>query len=107
MATLAELNDAARQGKASGSTRVVMTQGVNALPTEAIASLMGEVQRFNTFTEDNDPNGEHDFGKIVFMGDDYFWKIDYYDKDLEFGSEDPLDVKKTTRVLTVMLTSEY
>ena len=56
---------------------------------------------------DNDPNGEHDFGNFELAGQKFFWKIDYYDTTMEFGSEDPADSAKTTRVLTIMLTSEY
>jgi hypothetical protein len=33
--------------------------------------------------------------------------IDYYDATMEFGSEAPADASKTTRVLTIMLASEY
>ena len=36
-----------------------------------------------------------------------FWKIDYHDERCEFGSEDPSDPTRTTRVLTLMLSSEY
>jgi Protein of unknown function (DUF3768) len=55
----------------------------------------------------NDPHGEHDFGHFEIAGQKFFWKIDYYDAAMEFGSEDPADPTKTTRVLTIMLASEY
>jgi hypothetical protein len=31
----------------------------------------------------------------------------YYDRDLEFGSAEPWNPDATTRVLTILLTSEY
>jgi hypothetical protein len=36
-----------------------------------------------------------------------FFKIDYFDPKMEFGSEDSADPAKTTRVLTIMLADEY
>jgi Protein of unknown function (DUF3768) len=65
------------------------------------------VQSFKDFTEDNDPHGEHDFGSFEYAGERCFWKIDYYDKAMEYGSDDPADPAKTTRVLTIMLAEEY
>ncbi len=46
-------------------------------------------------------------GSFDLAGDKLFSKIDYYDSTLEFGSDDPADPSKTTRVLTLMLAVEY
>lgn len=86
---------------------VILTAGVSALRDEDRFILIGEVQSFEDFTEDNDPHGEHDFGAINFKGERYFWKIDYYDTNLEFHSPDPADKKLTRRILTIMLADEY
>ena len=63
---------------------------------------VAELVRFATVLCD-----EHDFGSVEFAGEKCFWKIDYYNKALDAGSEDPADPAQTTRVLTIMLTSEY
>jgi hypothetical protein len=55
----------------------------------------------------NDPYGEHDFGSFEVTGHKFFFKIDAYDIDMRFGSEDPADPTKTTRVLTLMLAEDY
>ena len=65
------------------------------------------MQSFNAFTPDNDPHGEHDFGSVEHAGLKVFFKIDYYDKTLSAGSEDPSDPAQTTRVMTLMLAQEY
>ncbi len=62
---------------------------------------------FSDFTPENDPHGEHDFGSFAVAGRKFFFKIDYFDAAMEFGSEDPADPAKTTRVLTIMLAEEY
>src|SRR5258708_2755535 len=101
----AELNDIFRSTFAGG--RVVMTAGTGALPSDAKAMLIRKVATFDEFTRDNDPHGEHEFGELELTGRRFFWKIDYYDATMEFGSEDPADPSKTTRVLTIMLAEEY
>ena len=84
-----------------------MTRGVDALTEEVRAEVYQELALYNTFTSDNDPYDEHDFGKIVVTGIVLYWKIDYYDKDLTHLSPDPSDPNVTKRVLTLMLASEY
>lgn len=112
---IAELNDRFRTSM--GASRmadppipgmVLMTAGINALPDSQKHAILEKVRRFDDFTEDNDPYGEHDFGVIQQEGvGKIFWKIDYYDSSLEKGSEDPADPSVTMRVLTIMLAEEY
>jgi Protein of unknown function (DUF3768) len=87
--------------------RMLMTAGVNALPIDTKARVLLAVQSFDTFTEDNDPHHEHDFGSFEIKGETYFFKIDYYALDMDGGSEDPADPEKTARVLTIMRADEY
>ncbi len=87
--------------------QMVLTQGVAALPPIEHIEVIRSVARFDTFNEDNDPHGEHDFGAFEVRGNRYFWKIDLYANDLRHGSDDPTNPEKTYRILTVMLASEY
>ena len=96
---IAALNDAFRRG----GFGVTITHGVQELNN--VAGLLRAVRTFDTFTEDNDPHHEHDFGSIIWEGQKVFWKLDYYDRDLQFG-EHPLSVN-CQRVLAVMLADEY
>jgi hypothetical protein len=100
-----ELNDAFRRTFTGG--RVVMTATVQSLPADTVALALTRTQTFNDFTSDCDPYGEHDFGSFESAGEKFFFKIDYYGERMEFGSEDPSDPKKTSRVLTLMLASDY
>ena len=100
-----ELNDAFRRTFAGG--KVVMTASVAALPEMVRANALLQVARFDDFTPDNDPHGEHDFGSFELCGRTFFFKVDYFDANMEFGSEDPSDPDKTTRVLTLMLAEDY
>ena len=99
------LNDAFRHTFVGGM--IMITAGVEALPAEQRRSLLQKVRAFDVFTDDNDPHGEHDFGAIDEGGVRCFWKIDYYDTDMDLMSPDPADSSVTTRVLTVMLAEEY
>jgi hypothetical protein len=105
--SIRELNDAFRKTLDLNLGRVLVTSGVSALGHEKQHDILKAVQDFSSFDSGNDPHGEHDFGSFELAGDKFFWKIDYYDPDLEHGSEDPADPSKTTRVLTVMLAEEY
>lgn len=98
-------------------------RGVRSLPDADQSSVRELVETFDAFTEDNDPHGERDFGCIYQLGcgrwtterpllrederERVFWKLDYYDRDLQFASDDAANPTITRRVLTVMLSDEY
>jgi hypothetical protein len=97
------LNDSLRKNGVGG--QVMLTRGIT--QREDKEKIIKAVMDFEDFSEDNDPYGEHDFGKVVVDGIDYLWKIDYYDLDCKYHSEDKSDPKVTRRVLTIMEASEY
>lgn len=99
------LNDLTRQ--AMSFRFIYVTVGVRALGVEAAADAVTAVRTFDAFGPDNDPYGEHDFGSFTLGGQLMFWKIDYYGRRLEEGSPDPADERVTSRVLTIMLATEY
>lgn len=100
-----KLNDTFRQTLVGG--QVMLTSGVAALEDDAKAQVLLAVRQFKDFDEGNDPHGEHDFGSFDVAGEHYFFKLDCYDKEQKYGSEDSSDPEKTTRVLTIMRADEY
>ena len=55
----------------------MITQGVQAL--DNLPDLLDQVRRFDAFTPDNDPYGEHDFGSFIHDDINIFWKFDGVD----------------------------
>ena len=98
---IAQLNDAAR----SNAANYMATRGIMSLDEVTVSDIFVTVQDFSKFTEDNDPYGEHDFGSFTVSGVKIFWKIDYYDENLEKWC-DPLS-PDCNRVLTIMRADEY
>lgn len=82
---------------------VVLTAAVDALTHQDRVKLLKAVRDFSEFKEGNDPYGEHDFGAVG----EYLWKIDYYNRTLDAGAEDPANASTCARVLTIMHRSEY
>jgi hypothetical protein len=98
-----ELNDQCRSTLTG--CRVMITRGVMALDCTDV--VLAAVRSDTTFNSDNDPYREHDFGSFTVVGERLFWKIDYYDSDMQMASLDPSDDTITVRVLTIMLAEEY
>ena len=114
---IAKLNDEFRRTAMQAALGQISPAAVQGLchATQAVAALLPQDQRaifeqirdFNEFTPENDPWKEHDFGIVKHTGESYYFKIDYYDKNLKYGSEDPADPARTTRVITVMHRYDY
>lgn len=110
--SIAEQNDEFRQTVCRGLPslkypgRMVMTVGISALESD-LPRVLERVASFQSFTADNDAHGEHDFGTFDDSENRIFWKIDYYDAQMKFGSANPSNPEETVRVLTVMLAEEY
>ena len=100
---IVNLNDQLRTEGKGG--QIMCTAGVISLRN--YKEIINEVRNFNNFNEDNDPYKEHDFGKVVVNGTDYFWKIDYYDLKHSGHSPDKSDANVTRRVMTIMKAEEY
>ena len=100
-----KLNDAFRTTFTGG--RILTTIGIRHKPVEDVSKILSKVQHFRDFNSGNDPYGEHDFGKFAYGDDVIIWKIDYYDKKLQYHSPDASDSSKTTRIMTIMTAEEW
>ena len=121
-ARIARLNDLARKAMGVACTAVA-TVGFRSLPEADQSRVRELIETYDAFDEDNDPHGERDFGTIYQLGDGrwtterlrsrhdererVFWKLDYYDRQMRFASEDAANPAVTRRVLTIMLADEY
>ena len=97
---IARLNDALR--KACDGGTIMVTQSALVLNGFDRSALLAALASYDGFDVDSDPHGERDFGDFSLFQTDLYFKIDYFDLDLKFGSDDPADASITRRVLTVM-----
>ena len=103
--TITELNDNFRRTLIGG--KLLLSKEVSILPPEDVYAIIEQVKQYTNFTPANDPYQEHDFGSISYRGNKIFWKIDYYDTQYLFFSNDPANPNLTKRVLTIMMADEY
>jgi Protein of unknown function (DUF3768) len=120
MAWIARLNDLARSA-IGVACNAVATVGFRSLPESEQSKVRELIETYDAFTEDNDPHGERDFGCVYQLADGrwtterprlreeererVFWKFDYYNRNMQFASEDAANPAITRRVLTIMLPS--
>ena len=99
-----KLNDAFRTSFNGG--KVMLTLGIRAKSDIEQTEILEHVVNFNDFNKNNDVYGEHDCASFMHNGEKIIWKIDYYDKNYHYMSENPADPTITNRVLTIMTGGE-
>ena len=100
-----KLNDAFRTSFIGG--KVMLTLGIRAKSDIEQTEILERVVNFNDFNKNNDVYGEHDYLSFDYKGEKIIAKIDYYDQNYRFMSENPADPTITNRVLTIMTGAEY
>ena len=84
----------------------MMTPGVINLPRTVVAEVIRKTAEFGEFSADNDRTESTISGSFKVCSQNLFWKIDYHNPACEVVRT-PSDSAKTTRVLTLILASEY
>ena len=105
MTDIATLNDNFRRSFINGE--VLLSAGIAAMSSEDKANIVALVQNFDNFTPDNNPYSENDFGSFDYKGEKILWKIDYYDLNNQYHSENPANPDITNRILTIMTVFEW
>jgi hypothetical protein len=82
-----QLDDAFRTKTTGG--KVFLTAGVDALPSDVRAMVIRRVAVFTDFTADKTLMESTISAISRLAGRKVFWKIDYYNPEMQFGSEDP------------------
>lgn len=96
-------NDEARKTlRSDANHKVFLTEMV--AECDHKGDILEAVKNFDSFSGDNDPYEEHDFGSFEIKGETYMFKLDYYDKNYEYGA-DPRE-EDYNLVLTIMHSSE-
>jgi hypothetical protein len=102
---IARLNDKLRTTGEGGT--IMITSNVQRITGFDPAILAAALANYVGFDADNDPHGERDFGDLTLLGHNILFKLDYFSKNLKYGSDDPANPDVTHRVLTVMLASDW
>lgn len=86
-----------------GTGTIVLSFSVSESPNKQ--EIISAARSFDSFDGANDPHREHDFGNFMVGDTKYYFKIDYYDLEKEWGVN-PKE-EDCHRVLTIMEASEY
>ncbi|OWZ90406.1 hypothetical protein B9J07_27865 [Sinorhizobium sp. LM21] len=108
-ARIAELNDELRTHRSQRNGKIIVTGALieDIHDGARMARILDAIRDFSDFNEDNDPHGEHDYGRVTVDGEEFMFKFDYYALNEEHLSEHPEDPNATIRVMSVLYASDY
>lgn len=86
--------------------KIAFSELVADLSESVREELLTKIRNFKDWNAENDPYNERDFGSVMLHGKKYYFKIDYYDKDFQYG-EDPVQNPSCNRLMTIMRAEEY
>ncbi|MCG7520556.1 DUF3768 domain-containing protein [Ruegeria sp. Ofav3-42] len=98
------LNDHFRKTGEGGI--VMISMGMHLLGRATVDTIMKQIGG-EAGDKSYVPDDEHDYGTIEVNNRTVHWEIESYNKDLDDFSPDATDPKKTTRFMTVLLSTEY
>lgn len=99
---IAAENDALRKAIITPTGRVMFSSMV--AYSDDFPAILEAFKSFDNFTKDNDPYKEHDCAVFEVNGDQYLFKVDYWDQDLKYGVDQYMD--EAYRIITLMHVSE-
>jgi len=106
LATIARLNDRCRQGL-DRTARILITRAcLGTFADNRTAEIVAQAEILSAIRgyQFRDAEAEErDRGSFDYRGTVVYFRIDYYDAAMEYGSEDPSDASQTRRMLTIML----
>jgi hypothetical protein len=105
MNKIAMLNDKLRKEGDTSRGVIAVTTGASA--SGNVSAIMKAVREYDDFIDDSDYVDDHDFGMVTVDGENYYWKIDYFDSpECECLADDPAD-ESVYRLLIIMRTQEF
>ena len=87
--------------------RIRASLGVSDFGPDFVLAVLRGVRDFHEFTPENDPWMNRDFGDVTVGQTKVFWKIDLYDENYRYGTDDPENLAVTRRELNLFLAEEY
>ena len=106
LATIARLNDRCRQGL-DRTARILITRAcLGTFADNRTAEIVAQAEilsALRSYQFRDVEADERDRGSFDYRGTVVYFRIDYYDAAMEYGSEDPSDASQTRRMLTIML----